>query len=226
MFDPRTAFQTKAISISEIKTHSINDSSMAPYMLVIAQSIKSLYSNFEPATTVGAACFEYSGYFSEALELYKKSIALKPNYENYVGIIRMQDYVNGPKEALMYADTALELYPNVGELYALASKIALKGMLYAQAIRYASNGISFSADPNTKILLLNSMIKSYLFEGDLSSAKRECDKALESFPNNPILLESMGDISAAKGNKNEAITFWKKALDNGGNTEILNNKIK
>ncbi|NBW70868.1 MAG: hypothetical protein EBR32_05620 [Bacteroidetes bacterium] len=56
-------------------------------------------------------------------------------------------------------------------------------------------------------------------------AKNAILKAVELEPNNPRILEKRGDFNEAIGNEQEAITWWKKALDLGVRTSILQQKI-
>ena len=43
---------------------------------------------------------------------------------------------------------------------------------------------------------------------------------------NPTLLEHMGDILYMMEKKQDAVDFWKKAKQNGGQTELLDRKIR
>jgi tetratricopeptide (TPR) repeat protein len=51
-------------------------------------------------------------------------------------------------------------------------------------------------------------------------------KALEFNPSNPNIAEHYGDCLFKLNRVSEAIKAWQKALDNGGNQERLNKKIK
>ncbi len=63
--------------------------------------------------------------------------------------------------------------------------------------------------------------------GDYEGAKDWMEKALSNIENDqrPVLLEHYGDILFKLGKVEEAVANWQKALDAGGEEEILKNKI-
>ncbi|MFN8699347.1 MAG: tetratricopeptide repeat protein [Flavobacteriales bacterium] len=52
------------------------------------------------------------------------------------------------------------------------------------------------------------------------------ERAAKGSPSNAEILEHYGDILFQLGKKEDAVAKWKAAIDAGGNTQILNNKIK
>ncbi len=64
-------------------------------------------------------------------------------------------------------------------------------------------------------------------KGEYSLAKFYMESAIKNdSENNATLLEHYGDILFKAGQPNDAVKFWKKAKNNGGNSKILLRKIK
>ncbi len=64
-------------------------------------------------------------------------------------------------------------------------------------------------------------------KGDYSLAKFYMESALKSEgEENPTLLEHYGDILIMLEKKEEAVKYWKKAVENGGDSEVLEKKIR
>lgn len=61
--------------------------------------------------------------------------------------------------------------------------------------------------------------------GRYADAKNSIEKALKAMPNDSEILEHMGDIEYQLGNKEVAISYWKKAKDNGNDSAQLQKKI-
>lgn len=61
--------------------------------------------------------------------------------------------------------------------------------------------------------------------GRYTDAKEYISKALNAAPNDKELLEHMGDVEYQLGNKETAISYWKKAKDNGNDSAQLQKKI-
>ena len=52
------------------------------------------------------------------------------------------------------------------------------------------------------------------------------EKAVMLLPNSPVILEHYGDVLYKIGETEKAISYWKKAENIGGETELLNEKIR
>lgn len=62
---------------------------------------------------------------------------------------------------------------------------------------------------------------------DLASAKEWLNKALKNGGGtDPAIVELYGDVLFQNGQETEAVNFWQKALDLGGNSEFLERKVK
>lgn len=224
--DPTVSFQAKAYQITEITTRSQTDSSQKPYMEVVADALYKVYPGSADACKVSAYCYEYLGRYPQALRAYKTASALKSNYDAYKGLIRLQEKIYGPAVALPYVDSALEVYPTTPELYKSGADLAIKSGQYKKALEYAETGLSFAVFPEQKAELLALQAKAQLLNGQTQTAKTTCGNALTIYPDNPQLLECMGDILSNMGKAEEAKDYWKKALEKGGDANILNKKIR
>lgn len=224
--DPRTSYQIKHPTIVKIKLQAENDSNMAIYLRVVGNVIKKLYQDDAQATSMGAYCFEYLKEYSDALALYRRTIQYNSNYTAYLGLIRLEQKANGPSAALNAVDSAIELYPNVSDLYAIGSDIAFNDKRYQQSIEYAQNGLRYSIEQSGKVRLYTCMINAYLGSGDFAKALESVNSAIKLMPDNPLLIELLGDVRLRSGALKEAEEAWRKAIDMGGDKDKLNKKIR
>ena len=62
---------------------------------------------------------------------------------------------------------------------------------------------------------------------DYPNAKLWLDKALQSGgQDDPVVLEHYGDVQFQLGNATEALQYWQRALEKGGDSEFLERKVK
>lgn len=57
-------------------------------------------------------------------------------------------------------------------------------------------------------------------QGDLSLAEPNLLRAQQCMPENSVVLDHLGDLYRAKGNSEEAVRFWRKALQHDGDQEL------
>ena len=57
-------------------------------------------------------------------------------------------------------------------------------------------------------------------QGDLSLAEPNLLRAQQCMPENSVVLDHLGDLYRAKGNSEEAVRFWRKALQHDGDEEL------
>ena len=62
-------------------------------------------------------------------------------------------------------------------------------------------------------------------KGNYQKAREYIGRALEQAPKDPELLEHYGDVFFKLDKPDKAVQFWKKAKQNGGDSQILNKKI-
>lgn len=225
MNDPMTSFENKALLISEIKSKSNSDSSMKPYLMVIGEALKNIYTNSADAFKTSGFCFEYLGDYKTALNCYSSAVQIQPAFIAYDGLIRTSEKLFGPKAALSYVDSALEYYPNSPELYITGAEIALRANNFKKALEYAENGQSFTTLSDLKSQLVALQMKALIGLGQPDKALKLGEESLTIIGEQPVLLECIGDVFSLLNKKNEALNYWKKALEKGGNSSILQKKI-
>ena len=57
-------------------------------------------------------------------------------------------------------------------------------------------------------------------KGDLKLAEPNLLRAQQCMPENSVVLDHLGDLYRAKGNAEEAVRFWRKALQHDGDQEL------
>ncbi len=110
----------------------------------------------------------------------------------------------------------------------------------------ALNYLAYSyADRNVKLVEAEAMVKQaikmkpedgyyidslawvYFRQGRIKDALGELEKALEVVPNDPVILEHMGDVLRALSRKKEAALYYRKALEkHHDNPELVQSKLK
>ncbi len=223
--DPSATFQSKAVLISEIKTKSQSDSTMKPFLMVIGNALRDLYSASADANKITGYCFEYNGKLNEALKYYHLSVNITPSFDAFAGWIRTSEKIYGAAATLHLVDSALEYYPNHPEFYITGAEIAIRANQFKKAIELAESGQSFTIIQDQKAQLIYLHIQALLLSGDIKNAREVCESQMTIIGDNPLLLESMGDVYFAMKNKTEALVYWKKALDKGGDNVRLNRKL-
>lgn len=63
-------------------------------------------------------------------------------------------------------------------------------------------------------------------KGDYQEARKYIQKALDQRPRDPELLEHFGDVLYHLSEKEAALSHWKMAVENGGDSETLKRKIE
>ncbi len=121
-------------------------------------------------------------------------------------------------------DNALEIDPN--NVYALnnyAYNLALRGVKLDKAEQMASKVVMQLAQSNPNYIDTYAWVlykqKKY------SAALSWMEKAITPSTKSPSVLEHYGDILFQSGRIDDAIKFWQRALDNGGDKQLLQKKI-
>ena len=58
-----------------------------------------------------------------------------------------------------------------------------------------------------------------------NEAKEWLQKAVEGDGKSPVVIEHYGDVLYQLNQKKEALEYWKKAKNTGGDSELLNKKV-
>lgn len=181
--------------------------------------------------------FFYGGYAAFMIKDYNQCILLLNNALNYL-TSKNKNLINTINELLAnayyetgqydksfdYFEKSITANPTNATLknnyaYFLAQQDTLLNKalnLIDEALRLEPNNSSFI---DTKAWILFKL-------NNLTEAKKWIDKALIYNDSDPDILEHAGDIYYHLNLKDEAITFWQKAINNGKNPDLVNNKLK
>jgi tetratricopeptide (TPR) repeat protein len=180
--------------------------------------------------------FFYGGYAAFMLKDYTQSILLLNNALNYL-TSKNKDLINTINELLAnayyqtaqydkafdYFEKSIKANPTNATLknnyaYFLAQQDTLLNKalsLIDEALRLNPNNPSFI---DTKAWILYKL-------NNLEDAKNWIDKALMFNDSDPDILEHAGDIYYKLNKKDMAISYWQKAIDNGKNPDLINEKL-
>lgn len=127
-------------------------------------------------------------------------------------------------EAFAYYDKALENNPkNYATLNNYSYYLALLGRDLDKAERMSGEVIKANPDNPT---YLDTYAWVYFKQGRYSLARLYLKKAIDTATEaSAEMYEHYGDVLAVMGNETEAVEWWKKAVEAGGDSEILRQKI-
>ena len=129
------------------------------------------------------------------------------------------------REAFAAYDSCLHWKPdNIGCLNNYAYYLSLKGENLAKAEQMSYRTIK--AQPNSGTYL-DTYAWILFKQGRYEEAKIYIDQTLknDTMPDGTI-LEHAGDIYALSGDMEQAVTFWRRAVERGGGTALLEEKLK
>ena len=162
-------------------------------------------------------------YFKLGADLAIDNKALKGQFYSSIGDAYHE--LKQASESDTYFDKALELDPNnvfVLNNYSYYLSLRKENLEKAKTMSAKSNNLApnQASFQDTYAWILYQL-------GEYEAANEWIDKAMKSEANvSGVLLEHKGDILLKLNQPKEALEFWKKALDAGGASEELKNKIE
>lgn len=178
------------------------------YGLGLAES-----KNYEKAIT----------YFKLGSDLTIDNKALKSQFYSSIGDAYHE--LNKSSESDKYFDKALELDPNnvfVLNNYSYYLSLRKEKLEKAKEMSAKSNNLA----PNQASFQDTYAWILYQLE-EYEAANEWIDKAMQSESNvSAVLLDHKGDILLKLGKRKEAIHYWKRALEKGGESEEIRTKIE
>ncbi|MCX6152296.1 MAG: tetratricopeptide repeat protein [Ignavibacteriales bacterium] len=191
-------------------------------------------------------------YLKKAVELNPKDLNALSAYGYTLSQLKQADesiyYLN---EAIKIDPKNVELLGTLGLIYNSLKKFHESDSIYSKAISLDStnalvlNNFAYSlAERREKLPLALEMSKKAIAKDSLNSsyldtigwvyfqldkyetAEKYISKAAEIDKQNATILEHLGDISCKKGNKNEAVVIWQKALQLNADNPELKQKIE
>jgi tetratricopeptide (TPR) repeat protein len=195
-----------------------------PYNLALEDIMESLRNLYPQDAKVYAISGDF--YFNtirqkKAINYYKKTIDLNDKvYAVWSSLMHSLYFESEYKQLANYAEQVIDLYPNSVEsyyFYALASLYLKQNESLASLTEEA---YLIAGGNNSSVELLNSLeLHESFCKGNYNAIK-----IVEN--SSPITTKLMGDIFDAKGQKAEAINYWKKAIAQGYFSESLQKKIE
>jgi tetratricopeptide (TPR) repeat protein len=204
----------------------------------ILQDMQAMYRRSKEATELFPNILEFYQYFvvsAYATNNYKDvsdavdyaSMLITNDQQMLIEFLSMQGDALHKLEAHHRSDSVFELL-----LYKDAENTqAMNNYSYFLALR--NEKVERALELSTKLIALSPNEPAYLdthawvlfVNQNYDDALIFIDKALEKDQTNAVYLEHKGDILFKSGKQSEALDFWKKAAENGGNSEKLNEKI-
>lgn len=205
---------------------------------LVLQDMQSMYRRSKEATELFPNVLEFYQYYvvsSYATNNYKDasdavdyaSMLITNDQQMLIEFLSMQGDALNKLGEHHRSDSVFELilYKDAENIQALNNYsyfLALRNEKPERALELSTKLIALSPDEpayldtHAWVLFINSKYEDALFF---------INKALEKDQLNALYLEHKGDILFKMGSKNEALEFWKKAAENGGKSDKLNEKI-
>ena len=121
-----------------------------------------------------------------------------------------------------YFKKALEIYPSFVESMSALGKIRYDQKRYGESLKYYARAAILSpTDP--KVRFDHSAVLKDM--GRLDEAEMELNEAIQLVPDSPIIFRGLGNIMLSRNNFKAAINNYNKALQLGGNKQVLINNM-
>ncbi len=172
-----------------------------------------------PGAIMGAAELEIAGGRPNfAASRYAQVLSLDPkNRRAILSLALVYDYLGEEKKAQEHIERALQLHGEVPQVHYLAAKYYFNRNNYKKAETYAKNALIRRKDyPEATLLLAYTYIES----GEYEKAQMELEHVLSRNPENHLLWYTLGLAREKRGNWNEAITAYMRALHIRSEDEI------
>ena len=158
------------------------------------------------------------GDFEQALKLYARALGQDPNLiDAWVGQVDCLSELDELNEARVWANKALEQFPNSAKLLSAKAAILAKTAEYEEAVRLSDRAISMK-DPDKFIWLCRGFV---LLSKDEKNAKYCFDRVLEGNPSDADLNLRIGACYLWHNKFSEAKACLDRALENSQNNPFI-----
>jgi tetratricopeptide (TPR) repeat protein len=175
-----------------------------------AQALIERYPNAFIVWNILGASIAKTGMLDKAIEAYKKSISLKPDfadpYYNLGNVLQEQGKLN---QAIFAYNKALLLKPNYVKAYNNMGLVLQAQGKFDEAIVAYNKAISLSPDPTEAYINLGITLKH---QGKLDEAIEALNKAISLKPNYAETYNNLGTVYEDQNMLDEASDAYKKAI--------------
>ncbi|MEE9437987.1 MAG: tetratricopeptide repeat protein [Saprospiraceae bacterium] len=211
------------------KANENNDKELIDALITLSDKIALNHPKEAKAYALKGDIFVTANRYKDATKAYEKTLTINNNvYTVWEGLMDVLNITEAYPKLKDVATQALDLYPNKASAYQYYGRAyAMTGEI-EEAIDILSDGLMVSGkNLYYKSNMYAELGRAYALKGDPKKAISNVEKALELSDNKSgYALEAMGDILLKKGEKKDALKFWKKAQQVGIDTPVLMKKIK
>ena len=158
-----------------------------------------------------------------------ESASFAPANRNFRSVIQstladVQTDLDRWNEAKRSYERALRLDPaNHNAMNNYAYNLSLQGEDLDRALELAEEAISYQPE---NAAYLDTIGWIYYKRGEYEQAREFIQRSVDTGESGPEVYEHLGDVFEALGNKEEAVRWWNKALENDSNREYLKDRIE
>jgi len=205
------------------------DTTFNNQLISISDLLVNIHPNEAKAHAFYGDVLKNTGNITAAIRQYERTLELNKNiYPVWEQLMFCLNTVEDYDKLNLTANNAIDYFPNQALSYCFAAKAAQEKGNSKKTNSLLDDALLISAG-NPEIESIVWVIKA---EGELK--QKRLDIALEytqmalkiSNDENADAWEVKGDIARAKSQPKEATTYWKKALDKGGNQARISSKLK
>jgi tetratricopeptide (TPR) repeat protein len=200
-------------------------------LLWIANQMQQIHPNDDRALFMVAQIYDLLKDDNKAIDFYQKATAINPNlFDAWQNAISAANRSKQYKKAIEISKEALDFFPNYTPFYISLSQAHLMQKEYQQALTTANNGLKIAALQGMSqagLIELNyQKIAALIKLQNFTEASKAINEALKANSDDFQLNEYMGDVLALQGKTEDAVSFWKKAINPQVENKILDQKIK
>lgn len=225
--DPKTNAQEKLKYLNPLVQQHLKDSSQKTKVYQLIQKLEITYPNDDLIYFTNAQYFAHYKDFNQSFERYKNAFTINPNlFEAWLQSLEVLLQTKDYQQIIKVAEQAIEIYPNTALFYLRKAHAQNQIKYNKEALETLLIGSKVSfLDEATKNLFEYEKAYAYFKLSQLNNAKTSLQTILTLQPNHPQANELMGDVFFKEGNQQEALNFWRKAVQKEIKNITLDKKI-
>lgn len=205
-----------------------NDSTLNNQLIDICDNLIIVHPNEAKAHAVFADVLKNSGNTTAAIRQYERTLELNKNiYAVWEQLMFCLNTVEDYDKLDIIAGEAMDYFPNQALSYCFAAKSAQErgnikktGSLLDDALLISAGNVVIES----RVWLIKA--EGAMKQKDLTTASDYIQKSLTvSNQLNGDAWELKGDIAKARNIPKEAASYWQKAIETGGNSSRINQKL-